>query len=155
MACQCHGECVMWMGVNGSANGHCTASQYSAIPKHRALLTRTNQKFHHNFSVFNASKLLKIMLKYSYLHLTLIYTPKCYFFRWKALFHWINKIPKMATAQLLHRDTVHWNSKVTATKINQSECGIFEWAREFSAVLDCAWISYSQGHCTKFASLSV
>ena len=40
-----------------SANGHCTASQYSAIPKHRALLTRTNQKFHHNFSVFECMKI--------------------------------------------------------------------------------------------------
>ena len=38
-------------------HGHCTASQYSAIPKHRALLTRTNQKFHHNFSVFECMKI--------------------------------------------------------------------------------------------------
>ena len=40
-----------------SANGHCTASQYSAIPKHRVLLTRTNQKIHHNFSVFECMKI--------------------------------------------------------------------------------------------------
>ena len=40
-----------------SANGHCTASQYSAIPKHRVLLTRTNQKIHHNFSVFEYMKI--------------------------------------------------------------------------------------------------
>ena len=40
-----------------SANGHFTASQYSAIPKHRALLTRTNQKFHHKFSVFECMKI--------------------------------------------------------------------------------------------------
>ena len=41
-----------------SANGHCTASQYSAIPKHsRTLLTQTNQKFHHKFSVFECMKI--------------------------------------------------------------------------------------------------
>ena len=43
--------------THGSANGHCTASQYSAIPKHRVLLTRTNQKIHHNFSVFEYMKI--------------------------------------------------------------------------------------------------
>ena len=40
-----------------SANGHCTASQYSAIPKHRVLLRRTNQKIHHNFSVFECMEI--------------------------------------------------------------------------------------------------
>ena len=30
---------------------------YVAIPKHRVLLTRTNQKIHHNFSVFEHMKL--------------------------------------------------------------------------------------------------
>ena len=40
-----------------SANGHSTASQYSAIRKHRALLTRTNQKFHHKVSVFECLKI--------------------------------------------------------------------------------------------------
>ena len=40
-----------------SASGHCTASQYSAIPKHRVLLTRTNQKIHHNFSVFECMEI--------------------------------------------------------------------------------------------------
>ena len=32
-------------------------TQYSAIPKHRVLLTQTNQKFHHNFSVFECMKI--------------------------------------------------------------------------------------------------
>ena len=40
-----------------SANGHCTASQYSAIPKHRVLLTQTNRKLHRNFSVFECMKI--------------------------------------------------------------------------------------------------
>ena len=38
-------------------SSHCTASQYSAIPKHRVLLTWTNQKIHHNFSVFEYMKI--------------------------------------------------------------------------------------------------
>ena len=58
-----------------SANGHCTASQYSAIPKHRALLTRTNQKFHHKFFCFwmheNCSKLYSSILTFTSLYLIL------------------------------------------------------------------------------------
>ena len=51
------------------------------------------------FLFLNAWKLLKIMLKYPYLHLTLSNTPKCYFFSRKALFHKINKILKMAAVK--------------------------------------------------------
>ena len=72
---------------SASANGHCTASQYSAIP--RELLTRTNQKFNHNFSVFEGMKIAQDYAEVSLPspHSFLYSTPKCYFFRWKALFH--------------------------------------------------------------------
>ena len=47
---------------------------------------RTNQKFHHKFSVFECMKIAQIMLKYPYLCLTLSSTPKCYFFAGRHFF---------------------------------------------------------------------
>ena len=57
----------------GSANGHCTASQHSDTPKHWASMLRTNQKFHHKFSVFEC---MKIAQNYAQVSLPLSHTIK-------------------------------------------------------------------------------
>ena len=80
-----------------SANGHCTARILSTVPPQRQQsIGRSYYKPAKNFIInflflkLNAGKLLKIMLKYPYLCLTLSSTPKCYlifffFCCWKAL----------------------------------------------------------------------
>ena len=75
--------------VQGSANGHCTASQDS---DKRANWTTVycvyepTKNFIINFLFLTAWKLLKIILKYPCLCLTQSSTPKCYFFAGRHFF---------------------------------------------------------------------
>ena len=66
-----------WHMVQANANGHCTASQYSAPSLSIGRCSHEpTENFIINFLFLNAWKLLKIILKYPYLHLTLSNTPK-------------------------------------------------------------------------------
>ena len=65
--------------------------------------TRTYQKFHHKFSVFECMKIAQIMLKYPYLCLTLSSKySKMLIFCWKALFH----VRKMKIKMADHKKNV-------------------------------------------------
>ena len=48
-----------------SASGHSTQS---AKRVHRLAVSRTHQKFHHEFSVFECMKMVKIMLRYPHIY---------------------------------------------------------------------------------------
>ena len=71
-----------------SANGHSTQVECHAKRMHWLCVSRIQQKFNHEFSVFKCMKGAQIYLKVSLpLSHTLSNTPKCPFLCWKALFH--------------------------------------------------------------------
>ena len=73
----CQLTCVLFYDLCQGLVSMVTALLLSTVPGELTELQciRTNQKFHHKFSVLNAWNLLKIMLKYPYLCLTLSSGP--------------------------------------------------------------------------------